>query len=169
MPILSAENAFKKGLGAMAEKHPEKASVYFRQALDLERERSKSRLDMRYLSYYGLSLAQAGLSTQIALQACKTAVFKQTGDPVLFLNLGRVYLLIGKPVRAMEAFERGLRICPEHKPLRMELARIDRRSRPAVPFLNRSNPVNRWLGQRKGSRKETSTGLGYASLTDPPR
>lgn len=153
MQILSAENAFRKGLGAMAEKYPEKASVYFRQALDLERERSKSRLDMRYLSYYGLSLAQAGLSTQIALQACKTAVLKQTNDPVLFLNLGRVYLLTGKPVRAMEAFERGLRLAPEHKALRMELAKIDRRSRPAIPFLDRSNPVNRWLGKRRAGRR----------------
>jgi tetratricopeptide (TPR) repeat protein len=153
MPILSAENAFRKGLGAMAEKYPEKASVYFRQALDLERERSKSRLDMRYLSYYGLSLAQAGLSNQIALQACKTAVFKQTADPVLFLNLGRVYLLIGKPVRAMEAFERGLKISPENKTLRMELSKIDRRGRPPIPFLNRSNPVNRWLGKRRGGRR----------------
>jgi len=169
MPILSAENAFRKGLGAMAEKHPEKASVYFRQALDLERERSKSRLDMRYLSYYGLSLAQAGLSTQIALQACKTAVFKQTGDPLLLLNLGRVYLLIGKPVRAMEAFERGLRIAPEHKALRMELAKIDRRSRPTVPFLDRSNPLNRWLGQRRTQRKGAVSGIGYARLTEPPR
>ena len=169
MPILSAENAFRKGLGAMAEQHPEKASVYFRQALDLERERSKSRLDMRYLSYYGLSLAQAGLSKQIALQACKTAVFKQTGDPLLFLNLGRVYLLIGKPARAMEAYERGLKINPEHKALRMELAKIDRRSRPTVPFLDRSNPVNRWLGRRKTSRNGAAANLGYASLSDPPR
>jgi len=153
MPILSAENAFRKGLGAMAEQHPEKASVYFRQALDLERERSKSRLDMRYLSYYGLSLAQAGLSTQIALQACKTAVFKQTGDPLLFLNLGRVYLLTGKPVGAMAAFERGLKVAPENKILRSELAKIDRRRSPALPFLDRTHPVNRWLGRHKRNAK----------------
>ena len=168
MPILSAENAFRKGLGAMAEKHPEKASVYFRQALDLERERSKSRLDMRYLSYYGLSLAQAGLSTQIALQACKTAVFKQNADPVLCLNLGRVYMLTGKPVRAMEAFERGLKITPENKVLRMELAKIDRRARQPIPFLDRTNPVNRWLGQHRRNGKGASK-FSLANVSAPPR
>jgi Tfp pilus assembly protein PilF len=167
MPILSAENAFRKGLGAMAENNPEKASVYFRQALDLERERSSSRLDMRYLSYYGLSLAQAGLSTQIALQACRTAVSKQPDDPVLLLNLGRVYLIVGKPVRAMDSFERGLRINPENKTLRKELAKIDRRSRPTFPFLERSNPLNRWMGKRKRTTKSRSA-IGYASVTDPP-
>jgi Tfp pilus assembly protein PilF len=168
MPILSAENAFRKGLGAMAEKHPEKASVYFRQALDLERERSKSRLDMRYLSYYGLSLAQAGLSTQIALQACKTAVFKQTGDPLLFLNLGRVYILTGKTVRAMAAFERGLKTAPESKILRAELAKLDRRRRPALPFLDRGNPVNRWLGRRRRPA-EVCPASAMQALRVPPR
>jgi tetratricopeptide (TPR) repeat protein len=168
MPILSAENAFRKGLGAMAEKHPEKASVYFRQALDLERERSKSRLDMRYLSYYGLSLAQAGLSTQIALQACKTAVFKQKGDPLLSLNLGRVYILIGKPVQAMAAFERGLKAAPENKILRSELAKLDRRRRPALPFLDRGNAVNRWLGRRKRTA-EVYPPSAMQALRVPPR
>ncbi len=164
MAILSAENAFRKGLGALAENRPEAASQYFRKALDLERDRSKSRLDMRYLSYYGLSLAQAGLSSQIALQACKTAVFKQNGDPLLYLNLGRVYILKGKLVRAMEAFERGLRIAPDHKILRKELAKIDRRSKPAISFLERSHPVNRWIGRhrRKSGR------VGYANVTSPP-
>jgi Tfp pilus assembly protein PilF len=164
MATLSAENAFRKGLGALAENRPEAASNYFRKALDLERDRSKSRLDMRYLSYYGLSLAQAGLSTQIALQACKTAVFKQNSDPVLFLNLGRVYVITGKLVRAMESFERGLRLAPDHKILRKELAKIDRRSRPAVPFLDRSHPVNRWIG--KHSRRPDR--IDYANMTESP-
>ena len=164
MTILSAENAFRKGLGALAENRPEAASQYFRQALDLERDRSKSRLDMRYLSYYGLSLAQAGLSTQIALQACKTAVFKQNNDPELYLNLGRVYVLTGKPVRGMEAFERGLRIAPDHKIRRKELAKIDRRSRSPISFLDRSHPLNRWIGRRIRS----SGRIGYANMTESP-
>jgi tetratricopeptide (TPR) repeat protein len=168
MATLSAENAFRKGLGALSENRPEAASKYFRQALDLERDRSKSRLDMRYLSYYGLSLAQAGLSTQIALQACKTAVFKQNGDPVLFLNLGRVYAITGKPVRAMEAFERGLRLAPDHKILKKELAKLDRRSRPALPFLDRSHPVNRWIGRHRAPRNGRSSRMDYANMTESP-
>jgi tetratricopeptide (TPR) repeat protein len=164
MTILSAENAFRKGLGALAENRPEAASNYFRKALDLERDRSKSRLDMRYLSYYGLSLAQAGLSTQIALQACKTAVFKQNSDPVLFLNLGRVYVITGKLVRAMEYFEKGLRLSPDHKILRRELARIDRRSRPAVSFLDRDHVVNRWIGRHRSR----SGRVEYANMTESP-
>jgi tetratricopeptide (TPR) repeat protein len=168
MAILSAENAFRKGLGALAESRPEAASHYFRKALDLERERSTSRLDMRYLSYYGLSLARAGLSGQIALQACKTAVFKQNNDPLLFLNLGRVYILTGKLTRALEAFEKGLRLAPDHKMLKDELAKIDRRLKPAIPFLDRSHPVNRWIGRHRYSRRNHATEMDYANWTESP-
>ena len=76
MPTLSAENAFKKGLSALVDQRPKDASEQFRKALDLQKQQGGRRLDMRYLSYYGLSLARAGLSKRIALQACRTAVTK---------------------------------------------------------------------------------------------
>jgi tetratricopeptide (TPR) repeat protein len=147
MTILSAENAFKKGLTALVKNRPKEASEFFRKALELERQRSKTRLDMRYLSYYGLSLAKAGLSSQIALQACRSAVTRHADDPLLLLNLGRVYLITGKLEPALECFEKGLRVQPENQILRRELAKVDRRGRPMVPFLDRSHPVNRWLGR----------------------
>jgi len=168
MTILSAENAFKKGLAALVENRPKEASEFFRRALELERQRSKTRLDMRYLSYYGLSLAKAGLSSQIALQACRSAATRQSDDPLLLLNLGRVYLITGKLDPALECFEKGLRVQPESNILRKELARIDRRSKPMVPFLGRSHPVNRWLGRKKFQRRGRAPGVGYAGATQSP-
>ena len=169
MTTLSAENAFRKGLSALVDDRPKEASEHFRRALDLERQRSKSRLDMRYLSYYGLSLARAGLSHQIALQACRSAATRQKKDPVLMLNLGRVYQIAGRTTEALESFERGLRIEPAHKILRQELARIDRRGRPVIPFLSRAHSVNRWLGRLRASRRGSSPGVGYAGATQFPR
>jgi len=147
MPTLSAENAFKKGLSALVEQRPKDASEQFRKALDLEGQRGEHRLDMRYLSYYGLSLARAGLSRELALQACRTAVTKQPGDPVLHLNLGRVHLICGHLAAAFRAFENGLLLAPEDQPLRKEIACIERRRSPVLPFLPRSHPVNHWLGR----------------------
>lgn len=168
MATLSAENAFKKGLAALVEDRPLEASQQFRRALDLERERSGSRHDMRYLSYYGLSLARAGLSEQIALQACRTAVARQSKDPVLLLNLGRVYLLAGRRIPALECFEKGVRLAPENKVLRRELAEVDRRRPPVVPFLSRTNPINRWLGKIRASRTKRTPGVGYAGVSPSP-
>jgi tetratricopeptide (TPR) repeat protein len=169
MPTLSAENAFRKGLGYLAEDRPKEASEFFRRALELERQRSKTRLDMRYLSYYGLSLARAGLSTQIALQACRSAASRQHHDPVLLLNLGRVYLLTGRLSPALEAFERGLAICPDHKILLRERDQVDRRRRPAIPFLGRNNVLNRWIGRARNPRKGRKAAVGYAEIPSSPQ
>ena len=168
MTTLSAENVFKKGLACLVDDRPKEASEHFRRALELERQRSKARCDMRYLSYYGLSLAKAGLSKQIALQACRSAVSKQCADPVLLLNLGRVYMLTGRTIQALETFERGLDINPEHKILRRELDRIDRRRPPVIPFLDRSHPVNIWLGRLRASRKKSAPRVGCAEFSSTP-
>ena len=71
MPSMSAENYSRQGLFALREGRHKAAADLFRQALDLDKERNRRTPEMRYLSYYGLSLAKAGLSTQFALKACR--------------------------------------------------------------------------------------------------
>ena len=164
MPTLSAENAFKKGLSALVEQRPKDASEQFRKALDLQKQHGGRRLDMRYLSYYGLSLARAGLSQRIALQACRTAVTKNGDDPVLHLNLGRVHLICGNLAQAFRAFESGLLLAPENRPLQKELSQIERRRRPALSFLSRSHPINHWLGRLTASRRPRNPVSGAAVL-----
>jgi len=153
MSSLSAENYFKKGLSALVDRSFADASVMFRRALELDRERSKRQPDMRYLSYYGYSLAKGKLSTPTAIQACRTAVARQKNDPLLFLNLGRVYVIAGKVSLAADAFERALRLAPNDKAIRAELARVDRRTKPVIPVLSRDHTLNIWLGKlRTGLR-----------------
>ncbi len=147
MSSLSAENYFKKGLSAIVDQSFADASAMFRRALELDRERTKRQPDMRYLSYYGYSLAKGKMSTSTAIQACRTAVSRQKNDPVLFLNLGRVYVIAGKVSLAAEAFERALRLAPDDPTIQAELARVDRRSKPVVPVLSRDHAVNIWLGK----------------------
>jgi len=158
MNTLSAETYCKQGLAEIRQGDPKKAAALFRQAVELDRERNRKTPEMRYLSYYGLSLAQAGLSTQFALQACHKAVEKQRHDPLLHLNLGRVYNLAGKSVQAMQSFERGLALSPEHRQLRDELARLDRRSSPVLPALSRDHALNRWLGRMRASLRARQPG-----------
>lgn len=156
MNTLSAECHSKRGFAAFKTGDFTRAAEEFRKALELDRERSRRTPEMRYLSYYGLSLARAGLSERIALEACQTAVNRQKRDPILYLNLGRVYHLAGKTGQALRAFESGLRIAPDHVVLRREMGSIDRRAKPVIPFLDRSHLLNRKLGrmraQRRGSR-----------------
>jgi len=134
MPILSAENCFKKGLAAMLDDNFIGATAYFREAIDIERQRHVQRPQMRYLSYYGLCLAKTNRPLGEAIHACRTAALTAGRDPDLFLNLGRVYLKARRIDEALKAFEHGLRFAPAHRVLRREHERVAARfGRTAVP------------------------------------
>ena len=80
MPILSAENSFRKGLVAMVEGDPATAATHFQSAILIERQHGVTRPQMRYLSYYGLSIAQSRSATPEAIQACETAAREIAAD-----------------------------------------------------------------------------------------
>jgi tetratricopeptide (TPR) repeat protein len=147
MPILSAENSFRKGLVAMVEGDPATAATHFQSAILIERQHGVTRPQMRYLSYYGLSLAQSRSASQEAIQACETASRRDFFNPDLLLNLGRVYLIAGKTSKALGAFERGLQMAPQHKALRAELGRFERRQQPPLSMVARDHPLNKMLGK----------------------
>jgi len=147
MPILSAENSFRKGLVALVEGDPATAATHFQSAILIERQHGVTRPQMRYLSYYGLSLAQGRSATPEAIQACETASRRDFFNPDLLLNLGRVYLIAGKTTKAFAAFERGLAMAPSHKALRAELGRFERRQPPPLSMVSRQHPLNKMLGK----------------------
>ncbi len=89
----------------------------------------------------------------MALEACRKAVTQQADDPILYLNLGRVYMLLKRTTDARKTFEDGLRLAPKHQALRRELTPIDRRAKPVIPLLPRSNPLNHWLGRAMRNRR----------------
>jgi tetratricopeptide (TPR) repeat protein len=163
MPILSAENQFKKGLTALVDHNYKDATVFFKRAIDVDLARNRLKPDLRYLSYYGLSLARAGMSTAEAISICRQTVSRHKNHPVLWLNLGRVYVMAGKHARALEALDRGAQLAPENRVLARELEQLERRSSPVLGMLPRSHPVNialcklrRSMGKadRSGSRVE---------------
>jgi predicted Zn-dependent protease len=161
MPILSAENQFKKGLAALVDHNCKDATVFFKRAIDIDLARNRGKPDLRYLSYYGLSLAKAGMSTAEAISICRQAVSRHKNHPVLWLNLGRVYLVAGKKQRALEALDRGAQLAPGNRVLAQELAQLERRSAPVLGRLPRSHPVNIALGKlRRSMRKSHRSGNG---------
>ena len=151
MNILTAENHFRRGLTALVDGDATAASDHFQSAILTEVQRGVKRPQMRYLSYYGLSRAQAFGATPQSVQACETAARRDFFNPDLLLNLGRVYLLAGKTTKALVAFERGLELAPGHKALRAEFAKIDRRAAPPLGIVSRAHPLNKWLGRLRSS------------------
>lgn len=151
MSVTGPKEPFEKGVRALAEGRAKEAVEYFETAITMERERGVVRPTMRYLSYYGLSVAMADRPTREAVRACETAASRDRFDALLLVNLGKVYLLSGQPTRALSAFERARRMDPTNPRIKRALARADRRGRPAIPFLGRDHRLNRSLGRLRSS------------------
>jgi tetratricopeptide (TPR) repeat protein len=71
----------------------------------------------------------------------------ETSKSVLYLNLGRAFLAAGKKKLAFEAFNKGLQSDKRSIELQSELQKMGIRKLSPLPFLNRSNPVNEFLGK----------------------
>lgn len=112
--------------------------------------------DPLLLSYYGCLQALVDKKHLSGAETCRKAIalFQAKASfgedvlfyPVLYLNLGRVYLSGGKKRYAIDAFNRGLKYDSSHPDLKSELRRLGIRKRPPVPFLSRSNPINKYIG-----------------------
>ncbi|HEX5042380.1 MAG TPA: tetratricopeptide repeat protein [Candidatus Polarisedimenticolaceae bacterium] len=151
MPLQSAEQFFRRGVARLSEAHAAEAAHHFLTAIQLEREHGVRRPEMRYLSFFGLSLALAGGSLGEAIRACQTAVARDHENPDLHFNLARVHLLDGDPRSALRAAGAGLALDPAHRGLRSVVGAVERRRRPPLRFLTRDHPVNRVLGRLRAS------------------
>ena len=151
MPLQGAEQFFRKGVARLSEERAAEAARHFLTAIQLEREHGVRRPEMRYLSYFGLSLALARGSVVEAIQACEIAAARQPENPDLHLNLARVHLLAEDPASALRVAQAGLALDPRHSALRWLVREVERRRRPALGFLTRNHPVNRMLGLLRAS------------------
>jgi tetratricopeptide (TPR) repeat protein len=149
MTNLSAENLFREGLAALASGRAAHAAECFEQAMRVEKQGRSGKTQMRFLSYFGLSVALSGGASREAIRACETAVRNESYNADLLLNLGKVYLMAGRTTKALAVFDRGLKLDPRHKGLQAALMKADRRRRPPLAFLDRSHPLNYYLGRMR--------------------
>ena len=113
----------------------------------------KSPKDAAGLSYFGLCLALVKKEYKVALELCKRAVDLEFYNGDHYANLSRVYAAAGNRKKAVETADSGLRLQPENDMLRAARRALGVRSRPAVPFLDRKNPINVSIGQTRHAKK----------------
>lgn len=107
------------------------------------------------LSYYGCLEAIVNKNHKTGIEICNRAIAilkkripfgEEFFYPVFYLNLGRAYHAAGRKKNAIDAFTKGNKLDGENKDLREELQRLGIRKKSVVPFLKRSNPINRYIG-----------------------
>ncbi len=112
--------------------------------------RATAGLDPVEASFVGLALARGVGRPRQGLEVCRWSVEQRSGErePEAWLNLARVSLHLGLRGDAWNAVQTGLRWAPGHAGLiHFENTHFVVRRRPPLPFLERSHPFNRWIGQ----------------------
>lgn len=105
------------------------------------------------LSYFGLALALVSRKFKTAIDLCKRAIDLEFYHGDHYANLARVYVAAGNRKKAIETAEQGLKVAPEDEDLIRVRDELGIRGRPAVPFLDRSHPINVTLGQARHAKK----------------
>ncbi|MCL5021885.1 MAG: hypothetical protein M1497_00675 [Nitrospirae bacterium] len=107
------------------------------------------------LSYYGCLDAVANKNYRDGIDTCLVAIEnlkkkvpfgEEFFFPVFYLNLGRAYLAAGKRKEAFKAFSSGLEMDGGNRDLLWEMRKLGLRKVLPVPFLKRSNPINKYIG-----------------------
>ena len=119
------------------------------------KENKESELPSLYYSYLGYGAANFEGERKDGLALCLHAIRVGKDEPENYLNLARVYLLVGDRRRAVAASQHGLKV-DAHNPDLLALRRsMGYRRRPAVSFLSRDAWINRFLGKRRHQRLGT--------------
>jgi tetratricopeptide (TPR) repeat protein len=96
-------------------------------------------------SFLALCIARERGQFKKAISLCSEALDAEPGNPLHYLNLGKIYLLQGKAREAIEILRRGLSQ-EANEQIIAELKRLGTRQPPPLPFLHRDNPLNKYLG-----------------------
>jgi tetratricopeptide (TPR) repeat protein len=132
------EGLLKKGLEALAQGDTLSALSCFEKAISIEKS------PVAY-SYYAFCIAKERGQVSKAISLCEEAIQKEPGNSLHYINLGRIYLIDNKKEEAIKTFRAGLNY--ETNPIIVdELNKLGPRKPPIIPFLKRSNPINKYLG-----------------------
>jgi tetratricopeptide (TPR) repeat protein len=126
---------FKQGVRMLRDSHPHNALEHFRKAVDLEQH------NPYYISFVGVSLARAQRKWEPALKLCELALSMKRNEAQLYLNLAEVYTSAGRREEALITLDLG----PQAR-IQQARLKLGRRRSPALPFLDRQNLLNRYLG-----------------------
>jgi tetratricopeptide (TPR) repeat protein len=107
------------------------------------------------LSYYGCLEAIINKNYEYGMNICQRAIEilnekipfgQEIFFPTFYLNLGRARLSSGNKQDAVTSFQQGLSYDRENKDLLWEIKKLGMRKKPLIPYLKRSNPINKYIG-----------------------
>jgi len=92
------------------------------------------------------ALVDAGAQIKLGLELCTKAIKKEFYKAEYYRNLARVYIAADNKKGAITTLTKGMKYETESEMLHEMLVELGVRSRPTIPFLKRSNIINKYLG-----------------------
>src|SRR3989337_1509252 len=133
-----AKRIFTKGLEALARDDILAALSSFEKAKHIENSPAIN-------SYYAFCIAKERGQVSKAILLCEESIKKEPTNSLHYLNLGRINLIENNKAEAIRIFREGLNF-EANQQIVEELNKLVIRKPPVIPFLKRSNPVNKYLG-----------------------
>lgn len=137
---LESQALYNLALESISRNRYGEALAHLREALRIAPE------NPAYLSSFGLCLAYAAEDFDMAVKFCRRALMYQPNDPVLLVNLGKVYRLKGDKSSAYAVFLDAWQRDKRHPAPATELSRMGIRRPPVIQSLPRSHWCNKYLG-----------------------
>jgi tetratricopeptide (TPR) repeat protein len=112
--------------------------------------------DPFFLSHCGYLTAVAENKSKAGTKLCEEAISilrkSESTDtifflPLFYLHLGRAYMKGNRRKAALDAFQSGLKYDSGNRELLAEIKKLGIREAAVIPFLQRGNPVNIYLGK----------------------
>jgi Flp pilus assembly protein TadD len=141
MPDNAGLAEFKQGISLLRKGHSAEALEYLQRAAEMKQQ------NPYYLSFLGVSMARAQAKWPAAVELCKTALSMRRNEPQLYVNLAEVYVSAGRRDRAVETLDTAVKYCGADARIGRMRGKLGKRLSPVLPFLERSNLVNRKLGE----------------------
>ncbi|MDH3973216.1 MAG: hypothetical protein OEV42_02955 [Deltaproteobacteria bacterium] len=99
------------------------------------------------LSLLGALIAKSGGNLKKAEKLCKEALKLDSGNAECYLNLAEVYIKRKWHSKLIKTLRAGIETDPENEEIVKLLNQFSTRKKPPIPFLSRSNALNKYLGK----------------------
>jgi predicted Zn-dependent protease len=141
MPEIDALNEFKEAIELLKGGYTKNALPHLRRSVEIDSS------NPYYLSFLGVAIARSEKRWSEAVKLCETAVQLKRKELQLHLNLAEVYASAGRRESAIYTLDRAMESFGPNVRLVKARSRVEKRRPPILPFLRRTNPLNKSLGK----------------------
>lgn len=143
LTLVYVSSELKKGLDLIEQGDLSRAFQFFESLYGKEPHNAVA---LSFIGYLTASLQQKPYQgLELALKASKM----EKDEPLIYLNLARIYILMNDRYHAYHAIQTGLK--HRHSPFRNDLLNfykfIGIRKKAPLPFLHRNHPINKFIGK----------------------